>query len=53
MGSRSGKKKDLTVTTFVNGLKRTRVEEKVGNITISRIEYKQQKQKKTKQRYEK
>lgn len=51
MGSRSGKRKDITVTTYMNSLKRTRVEEKVGDITVTRVEYRQQKQKKIKERF--
>lgn len=46
MGSRSGKKHEISIITYVGSLKRIRTEETVGNITVIRTEYKQQKQKK-------
>ena len=42
MGSRSGKKHEISITTYVGSLKRIRT---VGNITVIRTEYKQQRQK--------
>ena len=44
MGSRSGKKREISIITYVGSLKRIRTEETVGNITVIRTEYKQQKQ---------
>lgn len=45
MGSRSGKKHEISLITYVGSLKRIRTEETVGNITVIRTEYKQQRQK--------
>lgn len=45
MGGRSGKKREISITTYVGSLKRIRIEETVGNITVIRTEYKQQRQK--------
>lgn len=50
MGSRSGKKHEISITTYVGSLKRIRTEETVGNITVIRTEYKQQKQRRKKSR---
>ena len=41
MGSRSGKKHEISIITYVGSLKRIRTEETVGNITVIRTEYKQ------------
>lgn len=45
MGGRSGTKHEISITTYVGNLKRIRTEETVGNITVIRTEYKQQRQK--------
>lgn len=45
MGGRSGEKRGISITTYVGNLKRIRTEEKVGNVTIIKTEYRQQKQK--------
>ena len=50
MGGRSGEKRGISITTYVGSLKRIRTEEKVGNVTIIKTEYRQQKQKKKKKR---
>ena len=39
------KKHEISIITYVGSLKRIRTEETVGNITVIRTEYKQQKQK--------
>ena len=50
MGGRSGEKRGINITTYVGSLKRIRTEEKVGNVTIIKTEYRQQKQKQRKKR---
>lgn len=45
MGSRSGSKRGISITTYIGSLKRIRTEEKIGNITVIKTEYKQQRQK--------
>lgn len=50
MGSRSGSKRGISITTYVGNLKRIRTEKKVGDVTVIKTEYRQQRQKQRRKR---